>query len=142
MLNHDKLFARQAAEILQIPPMTIARWGQIFTPAIPGDGKGNRSLYSFQNLVEIQIAEKLSKFGVPLKKIQTAILSLRTSKHVWLDENKKAVWMILDHQWRWSLGTTMEIAFLALPKREESQLFIVVNVGVIKQTIFDHYHVS
>lgn len=120
---------------MQCDSMEVARAGQVITPEVPANGKGYRSLYSFQNLVEIRIVEQLGKFGVPQKRIQRYIEDLRHSKGRWLCNEGADGFVVLDNLWRWGCGSTLELALEPLAESVSPISLIAINLGAIKRSL-------
>lgn len=127
--------AKNAAELISSTPKEVARLGQILTPEIPADGSGHRSLYSFRNLVEMRLSDKLARMGVSWKRISRYIDALRASYGRWLDKDGFNGWIVLDSSWNWGAGTTLDMAVYTVFKGRPQDIFIAVDIGMIKQAI-------
>lgn len=127
--------ARDAARLMSSTPSDVARLGQIITPDFPADGRGYRSLYSFRNLVEMELGNELSHLGISWKKIAKYIEALRKSHGRWLEEDGLDGWLVLDRFWKWGAGTTLEMAMGAVFKNRPHDLVIAANIGMIKRAI-------
>lgn len=127
--------AKDAAELLSSTSADIARLGQIITPDMPADGRGYRSLYSFQNLVEMRLGSELAHLGIPWKRITKYIEALRKSHGRWLEKDGLDGWLVLDRFWQWGAGTELDIAMDIVFKDRPRDLVVAVNIGMIKQGI-------
>jgi hypothetical protein len=136
-VNQDIEFyqARDAAELISSTPKEVARLGQILIPEVPADGSGHRSLYSFRNLVEMRLSDKLARMGVSWKRISKYIDALRASYGRWLDKDGFDGWFVLDSSWNWGAGTTLNVAAYTVFKGNPQDMFIAIDIGVIKQAI-------
>lgn len=130
-----EFLAHQVARLLDTKVDHVAQIGQVITPAIPAQGRGRRSLYSFQNCIEIALYEVLNKFGVPRKFIKGHIENLRQSKFHWLDEGGESGWVVLDNSWRWSAGPTPDSCLVTLRQSYASMGIIAVDVGSMKVSL-------
>lgn len=136
-MNQDIEFyqAMDAAELISSTSKEVARFGQIITPEVPADGSGHRSLYSFKNLVEMRLSDRLARMGVSWKRISRYIDALRTSYGRWLEKDGFNGWLVLDSSWNWGAGTTLDMAIYSVFKGNPQDIFIAVDVGLIKQAI-------
>ncbi len=127
--------AAEAAKLIDTSAIDVARLGQIIVPDIPAHGKGFHSLYSFRNLVEMQLAGRMAAFGVPQKRIQRLIIALRTSRCQWLNYEGRDGFIICDDSWRWSAGETLEVAIRSIPHPMPALAVIIVDLAAIKMSI-------
>lgn len=136
-MNQDIEFyqAKDAAGLISSTPKEVARLGQILTPEVPADGSGHRSLYSFRNLVEMRLSDRLARMGVSWKRISRYIDALRTSYGRWLEKDGFNGWLILNSSWNWGAGTTLDLAMYSVFKGNPQDVLIAVDVGLIKQAI-------
>lgn len=133
--NHANRFqASQAAQIMGRESITVARLGQVIAPERPAYGKGHRAGYSFRNLVEMRLAEELARFGVPQKRTQHYIESLRRSWGKWLEEDGSAGWVVLDDQ-EWGAGSTVDMALQTLERSRPVGAFLAVDLRKIKESL-------
>lgn len=136
-MDQDLRFkAKEVARITGRAPLTIAHIGQLIEAEVPGNGKGNHSLYSFRNLVEVRLVEYLGKFGIPQKRIQKYIEDLRKSNARWLEEYGADGWIVLDNLWRWGAGETIQDAISALKVTGLTPIGLIsINLGAIKRSL-------
>jgi len=136
-MNQDTEYyqARDAAKFMESTSSEVAKLGQVITPEIPADGKGYRSLYSFRNMVEMRLGDHLARMGVSWKRVGKYISDLRVSNKRWLDSDGLDGWLVLDSSWNWGAGTTLDIAVYSVFKGRHTDVFIAVDVGMIKDAI-------
>lgn len=127
--------ASAIASVMECPAQHIAHMGQIIMPDGPANGSGHRAKYSFRNVLEMAIAERLMNFGVPQKRIQRYLEALRKAHNHWLEMKGPDGWVILDGSGRWSAGSTLEgaVEVLALSKPAES--LIAIDLGCLKKAL-------
>lgn len=131
----DYFTAGGAARVMSSTSSEVARLGQIIPPAMPANGKGHRSLYSFRNLVEMRLGDELAHLGISWKKICKYIEALRKSHGRWLEKDGLDGWLVLDRFWKWGAGTTLEMAMEAVFKNRPHDLVIAVNVSMMKKSL-------
>ena len=136
MLNPDSKYkAAEAAKLIERTSVDVARLGQIVTPEIPANGKGYRAFYSFRNLVEMRLAEELGKFGIPQKRIERMIEELRKTKCRWLDLDGRDGVVILDRNWKFAAGDTIDLALRSISVNIPVTSAMIVDLGIIKRAI-------
>lgn len=133
-MYRDLLQASDVGAFLARDGQYAARLAQLIEPAYPAHGKGHRAGYSFQNLVELVVIDRLIGLGVPHKRIQEYLTSLRHSHGQWLADNEVHGWIVLTHDWRWGAGTSLEIALRQVSRHTPADTAIVIDVGSIKTT--------
>lgn len=127
----------QVATILECKASEVAQIGQVITPESPGRGKGNRSKYSFRNIVEVQIFRLLTQFGVPRKRIREYIQNLTNLRFPWLDHNNVSGWISLDDKWGWSAGQFPNDVLEITMRSHPVDGAVVINIGQMKQKLIE-----
>jgi hypothetical protein len=131
-MYRDLLQAADVGAFFERDGQYAARLAQLIEPAYPAHGKGYRAGYSFQNLIEMVVIDRLIGLRVPHKRIQEYLLSLRQSHGQWLADNDVGGWIVLTHDWRWGAGTSLDIAMRSVAHSAGVDTAIVIHIGAIK----------
>ena len=128
--------AAHIAVVLECPVQHIAHMGQIVLPDGPANGSGHRAQYSFRNILEMMITERLRSFGVPQKRIQRYLAALRKAHNRWLEiDGPDEGWIVLDRVSRWAAGSTLAGAVEVLALTTPADALIAVDLGRLKQAL-------
>lgn len=127
--------ASRVASVMGCPVQHIAHMGQIILPDGPANGSGHRAKYSFRNVLEIAIAERLISFGVHQKRIQKYLEALRKAHNHWLESDGPDGWIVLDGFSRWAAGSTLEGAIGVLALTKPAEALIAIDIGQLRKAL-------
>lgn len=127
--------AAQIASVMKCPVQHVVHMGQIITPDGPANGSGHRTKYSFRNILEMAITERLMSFGVHQKRIQRYLEALRQAHHHWLEMAGPDGWIILDGGGRWAAGATLAGAVEVLALRQPAEALIAIDLTQLKKKL-------
>ena len=79
-MQHEAYTTIQVVEISGATPRQLTYWSQhnILKPSVqPSSGPGTRRLYSFDDLIQLHLLQRLKEFGWSMQKIRHAITNLQ-----------------------------------------------------------------